>query len=866
MHRFKGLVVFVLLFLAMSQGVARAQAHLTARLDGAQETPVVVTPARGTAAATLTPLGLQFFVTVEGLSGPITAAHIHNGVPGLAGPAVRSILTEFAGGTTAAGLWTAADPTPLSPTLISGLMAGNLYVNVHTAANPGGEIRGQLRLSAGAHFTATLSQSQENPPTGAPATGTGSFTLTDEGLHYKITVNGLSGAITGAHIHTGGIGINGGVTFDIGATFSGNTAVGLVTGLTAAQKKEMLAGNMYVNVHTALNPGGEIRGQLVPAGGMALGGPMDGAQETPPLAVAGLGTVSATLTPLGLLVDLSANGLTGAITGAHFHNAPSGVPGGVVRTITAAEFVSATSATILWRYDDAEPLTPALLSELLKGNIYVNLHTAANPAGEIRGQLKLAQASNPAAASFTANLTGAQEEPPIAAAGLGTGNFALTPAGLAFRVTVQGLTGAISAAHFHLGAIGIGGGVVRGVAAGEFLSPTTMAGTWTPADASPLTPALVTELIRGNLYFNVHTAANPGGEIRGQVLPASGAEFEARLTGAQETPPLGVVGVGSASFTLTQQGLLFNITYDGLTGAATAAHIHLGAPGVPGGVVRAFAAGEMVTPNTISGVWKPTDAAALTPALMTDLLKGNLYVNVHTVANPGGEIRGQITLSGGDGRDARLMGAQEVPAVSTPAMGTASMTFTDQGLVFRLSANGLSGPLTGAHFHEGAIGVPGPPVRDILGEFTALTGDGVWKPTDAAALTPALEGSLVQNNVYVNLHTAANPGGEIRGQVGVRTTVDVGPPAGGSPALDLNLAPNPIKGQGILRFHLPHAAQVRLTVHDLSGALVARLSDGPREAGWHRVAFDASGMRSGMYFSLLRVGAATTARKLLVVR
>ena len=47
---------------------------------------------------------------------------------------------------------------------------------------------------------------------------------------------------------------------------------------------------------------GEIRGQLVLAGGMALGGPMDGAQETPAVVTAALGTVSATLTPLGLLV------------------------------------------------------------------------------------------------------------------------------------------------------------------------------------------------------------------------------------------------------------------------------------------------------------------------------------------------------------------------------------------------------------------------------------------------------------------------------------------------------------------------------------------------------------------------------------
>src|ERR1044072_810484 len=58
------------------------------------------------------------------------------------------------------------------------------------------------------------------------------------------------------------------------------------------------------------------------------------------------------------------------------------------------------------------------------------------------------------------------------------------------------------------------------------------------ADHQSRLAALITELLKGNLYVNVHTAANPGGEMRGQVLLASGADFEARLTGTQENPPL----------------------------------------------------------------------------------------------------------------------------------------------------------------------------------------------------------------------------------------------------------------------------------------------------------------------------------------
>ena len=58
------------------------------------------------------------------------------------------------------------------------------------------------------HFTATLTGDQENPAVATSATGTGSFTLTDTGLEFNLTVEGLT--FTAAHFHNGAIGINGG--------------------------------------------------------------------------------------------------------------------------------------------------------------------------------------------------------------------------------------------------------------------------------------------------------------------------------------------------------------------------------------------------------------------------------------------------------------------------------------------------------------------------------------------------------------------------------------------------------------------------------------------------------------------------------
>jgi Cu/Zn superoxide dismutase len=804
----------------------------------------------------LTSAGVQFLVTAEGLSGPITACHIHNAAPGVNGPVVRALTADLRGNT-AVGLWTAADAEPLTSTLIDELLKGNLYINFHTAANPGGEIRGQVVPSAGVHFCATLTGAQENPATGATATGTGSFTLTEEGLIYKITVTGLTGAITAAHIHTGTIGVNGPVIFAITPSFVGNTATGTVT-LSAAQRRDLIAGGLYVNVHTAANPGGEMRGQIQLAGGFGFSASLKGGSEVPANATTGTATVSATLTPSGLLVNLTATGLTGAITAAHIHNAVAGVNGPVVRNLTSD--LSGTTALTLWRFDDAEPFTPALVSELVNGDLYINLHTAANPGGEIRGQLTLNQPSGSPAATFTATMAGTQERPSVATGARGTGTFRLSPAGLAFNVTVDGLSGPITAAHFHNAAIGVNGAVVRTFTA-DFGGTNTASGVWTSADASPLTPALVTALMTGAVYVNVHTAANPGGEMRGQVLLASGPEFEARLTAQQETAAPVSSALATASLTLTNQGLAFAVTVDGLSGPITAAHFHQGAPGVNGGVVRAI---TEFSGNTALGVWKPTDASPLTAALITELLKGNLYMNLHTSANPGGEIRGQVRLAGGDGRDALLAPWNEVPSTSSSGLGSASMTLNDQGVVFRLSANDLTSAFTASYFQIAAAGENGPVVRTVTGDFTALTADGVWEPSDAQPLTTAFIGGLLQDVIYLNVGTANNSGGEIRGQSGARTLAGVdGPVVSGS--FRLSNTPNPARERTSFSFFLAREAEVTIRLFDLGGRQIATVLSGSLGTGWHHASFATGRLKAGMYLYRLKVGSASQTRKMLIV-
>jgi hypothetical protein len=119
--------------------------------------------------------------------------------------------------------------------------------------------------------------------------------------------------------------------------------------------------------------------------------------------------------------------------------------------------------------------------------------------------------------------------------------------------------------------------------------------------------------------------------------------FAATLTPAEETPPTTSTGSGSATATLSADGLelALEVTFTGLTGAATAAHVHKGAKGVAGAVVKPI----LLTGNSGTLKWTSKDnTTPLTSVEIADLLAGSYYVNVHTAANPGGEIRGQLLV------------------------------------------------------------------------------------------------------------------------------------------------------------------------------------------------------------------------------
>ena len=237
---------------------ADAKIPLVATLSGAAEKPTSVsTAATGTFAGVIdrSTRVLSYTVTYSGLTPTMGHLHRINAANGT-GP------VEIPFGNLASPI--IGTTTLTTTTRVDSLINGFYYANLHTAAYPAGEIRGNIRVNGPIKLKATMNGAAEKPDPN-PSTATGAFVgVVDPAtrmLSYTVTYSGLT-PVAG-HLHRINA-ANGTGPVEIPFPNLVSPIIGTTTLTTNGRVDSLLNGYYYSNLHTAAYPAGEIRGDIKP--------------------------------------------------------------------------------------------------------------------------------------------------------------------------------------------------------------------------------------------------------------------------------------------------------------------------------------------------------------------------------------------------------------------------------------------------------------------------------------------------------------------------------------------------------------------------------------------------------------------------
>lgn len=252
-----------------------------AAISGAQEAP---TPTPSTATGTATLLydvsanTFDLFVTINGMANTLTLSHIHEGAVGVAGPVVTDLGNEAASyvrnGTTLTGTFRGKVHGGNKLTLLR----NGAYLNFHTQAFGAGEIRGQL-IAQPKRLTALITPAQEiaAAPIVSNAFGAAimSYNPGTNRIDLQVTLYNFANTLTLSHYHEAPVGVNGPVVTNLGGAVAYKVTDRYITQVfsnldygaqapaaTPADPIRLLTGGAYLNFHSNVYGGGEIRGQV----------------------------------------------------------------------------------------------------------------------------------------------------------------------------------------------------------------------------------------------------------------------------------------------------------------------------------------------------------------------------------------------------------------------------------------------------------------------------------------------------------------------------------------------------------------------------------------------------------------------------
>lgn len=567
-------------------------------------------------------------------------------------------------------------------------------------------------------FIFDLRGAQEVPPVATSASGGCMGTLNQAAAQFTLTcVHNVPDA-TVAHIHRAPAGENGGIAFDLGNPASPITATW--SGMTESDMTQLLEGDLYLNLHTAGRPSGEIRGQILPRTVDTVEFTATGSQVVPPNGTSATASCTADLNDAATSLAIQCTHNVTAPDAAHIHEAPFRTNGPVVFTFPSP--ASPLNANM--------PMTPRLVADFAATFLYLDIHAGGGseeePADEIRGQL-----GTPPTGPTSGNILIKKSSFPAG----GTG----------FQFTQTITPGSFTLNDPETWA-------VNNVVPGTYTVTESAKAGYTLADVSCNDADSTTDTNARTATIRVAAGETVTCTFRNFETAATDDLFIFHLSGDQEVPPIATTERGGCMGRFDSSASELSLVCTHNVELATVMHIHRASAGANGPI--AF---DLGTPDSpVIATWR-----GMTPADVADLFGGNLYVNIHTAGRPSGVIRGQILRRTVDTVAFTATASQVVPPGESAATASCTANLGDDATQLAISCtHNLPSP-EAAHVHQAPRGENGPIVYTFPSPASPLNA--------TMPMTPRLVADYAATFLYLDIHgpdgSEDDAAQQIRGQM-----------------------------------------------------------------------------------------------------